>query len=240
MANIILFDSEDRNHLLPLTATRPMGELLLGAMTLREKWERRLQGAVSYITQEYLQEKYPIHVERENLIINSGIIPNDKICRRIADLAASEALLWQGELLAARLNEEQFEDLLGEEEVQELQGLEIDADTPFQYLSRLWELTRFNPSALADDFALLTAGKTSAPLPESNRLVGPESNLFIEAGAIIECSNFNVSTGPIYISAGADIMEGCSLRGPVFIGPGERAATAAPTTCGIDVNGSDR
>jgi UDP-N-acetylglucosamine diphosphorylase/glucosamine-1-phosphate N-acetyltransferase len=220
MSNIILFDSEDRNHLLPLTATRPMGELLLGAMTLREKWERRLQGAVSYITQEYLQEKYPIRIRHENLIINSGILPNDKICRRIADLGQSEALLWQGELLAARLNEEQFEDLLSEEEVAELQGLEIDPDTPFQYLSRLWELTRFNQSALADDFAVLTAGKTSEPLPGSNRLIGPESNLFIEPDAKIECSNFNVDTGPIYIGAGAEIMEGCSLRGPVYIGPG--------------------
>ena len=52
MLNIILFDSDARDQLLPLTATRPMGELRLGILTLREKWERMLSGSVSYIITE--------------------------------------------------------------------------------------------------------------------------------------------------------------------------------------------
>ncbi len=80
--NIILFDSDARNRLLPLTATRPVCELRLGILTLREKWERRLNGSVSYITQEYLQEKFPINVEDENLVINGGLVPNNQIQRR--------------------------------------------------------------------------------------------------------------------------------------------------------------
>ena len=105
MTNIILFDTDARNHLLPLTATRPMGELRLGILTLREKWERRLRSTASYITQEYLQEKYPINIEDENLIINGGVLPTADLCRRIEALGLNEALLANGELIAARLND---------------------------------------------------------------------------------------------------------------------------------------
>jgi predicted GNAT family N-acyltransferase len=87
-------------HLLPLTATRPMGELRIGILTIREKWERLLRGSVSYITQEYLQEKYPIHIEEDNLILNGGILPTEQLSRKIADLQQNEALLLNGELIA--------------------------------------------------------------------------------------------------------------------------------------------
>lgn len=180
--NIILFDTDARNHLLPLTATRPMGELRVGILTLREKWERRLRGAASYITQEYLQEKYPIRIEDENLIINGGVLPTPEICRRIDALGLNEALLANGELIAARLNEAQFESLIEEEEVDELQGQELDSSIPLIQINHLWELTRLNEQALLEDFALLTTGKHSQPVSDTNRLIGPPENLFWKQG----------------------------------------------------------
>jgi len=218
MLNIILFDSDARAHLQPLTATRPMGELRLGIMTLREKWERRLRGSASYITQEYLQEKYPIRIEDENLIINSGLLPNDQLCRRIDELGVSEALLFNGELVAARLNEEQFEHLLEDEEVHALQGIELGDNIPLTFVNRLWSLTRLNPEAIVDDFLLLTSGRKSQPLSPTNRLIGPVQNVFIEEGVKIECCILNASAGPIYIGKNTEVMEGCMLRGPLAIG----------------------
>ncbi|MCC7244091.1 MAG: glucose-1-phosphate thymidylyltransferase, partial [Saprospiraceae bacterium] len=91
--NIILFDSEARNHLLPLTATRPMGELRLGLFTMRGRWERHLKGTASYITQDYLHDKYPIRIEQENLIVNAAILPTPVIISRIEELNTGEALL---------------------------------------------------------------------------------------------------------------------------------------------------
>lgn len=216
--NLILFDSDARNNLLPLTATRPMGELRLGILTLREKWERRMRATASYITQDYLQEKYPIHIESENLVINSGILPTEALCRRIADLGISEALLTQGELVAARLNEGQFEQLLEDEEVQSLQGTELDEDIPLVHLRHLWEMTRLNDQAIRDDFALLTQGRRSESISPSNRLIGPIQNLFLEEGVKMECCILNVTGGPIYIGKNAEVMEGSILRGPVAIG----------------------
>lgn len=218
MANIILFDSDARGHLQPLTSTRPMGELRLGILTLREKWERRLRGTASYITQEYLQTKYPIHIEGENFIINSGVLPNDHLCRKIDELRPSEALIRNGELIAARLSEGQFEQLLDDEEVHALQGTELSADIPTVTISRLWDLTKLNASAIADDYRMLCSGRKSQALPESNRVIGPLENIFLEEGAQIECCILNATAGPIYIGKNAEIMEGCMLRGPVAIG----------------------
>ncbi|MDE6100327.1 MAG: hypothetical protein K2G01_04725, partial [Paramuribaculum sp.] len=49
MRHIILTDKpEVAASLLPLTFTRPISELLLGIMTLRQKWEMLLEGDYSY------------------------------------------------------------------------------------------------------------------------------------------------------------------------------------------------
>lgn len=195
-----------------------MGELRVGILTLREKWERRLRGAASYITQEYLQEKYPIRIEDENLIINGGVLPTPEICKRIDALGLNEALLSNGELIAARLNEAQFESLIEEEEVDELQGQELSASIPLIRINHLWELTRLNEKALLEDFALLTAGKHSQPVSDTNRLIGPPENLFLEAGVKMEYCTLNLTAGPIYIGANTEVMEGAMLRGPIAIG----------------------
>ncbi|MCC6282860.1 MAG: glucose-1-phosphate thymidylyltransferase [Saprospiraceae bacterium] len=218
MLNIILFDSDARSHLQPLTSTRPMGELRLGILTLREKWERRLRGTVSYITQEYLQEKFPISIEAENLVINGGIIPTEELCKRIDSIGMGEALLYEGELVAARLNEAQFESLIEDEEVRELLGKEVESTIQITRVEHLWELTRLNAAAILDDFQLVTSGRKSQTVSPTNRIIGPTQNVFLEEGVQMECCILNVHAGPIYIGKNAEIMEGCMLRGPLVIG----------------------
>ncbi len=234
--NIILFDTDARNHLLPLTATRPMAELRIGILTLREKWERRLRGTASYITQEYLQQKFPIHIEDENLILNGGVLPTAALCKRIEALGLNEALLSNGELIAARLNEAQFESLIGEEEVDELQGQELETDIPLIEIKNLWELVRMNEQAIKEDFALLTTGRKSKPVSNTNRIIGPLDNLFLEEGVKMEYCTLNLTAGPIYIGANTEVMEGSMMRGAIAIGPDSIVKMGAkiygPTTFG--------
>ncbi|MCB0524956.1 MAG: GlmU family protein [Saprospiraceae bacterium] len=220
MLNIILFDSDSRDNFLPLTATRPMGELRLGILTLREKWERLLDGSVSYITQEYLQGKFPIDIEDENLIINAGVLPNARLCARIKQLKLNEALLYKGELLAARLNETRFESLIDDEEVSELRGTEIDSGITLTFLNHLWELSRLNEMALLEDFELLTGGRKSHQMSSSNQVIGPANKVFLEEGVKMEACTLNTTGGPIYIGAKTEVMEGSKLRGPIAIGEG--------------------
>lgn len=218
MLNLILFDTDARHHLLPLTATRPVGELRVGMLTLREKWERRLGGRCSYITQEYLQERFPIAIEEENLILNAGVLPTTELCKLIEQIGPGEALLDNGELIAARLNEQQIEALIEDEQLSELHGIPLPEGFELLAINRLWDIVRLNDRAMRDDFELLVKGRKSQPLSDSNRLIGPEDQLFIEEGVELEACTINTKTGPVYIAKNTIVMEGGLLRGPIYLG----------------------
>ncbi len=213
MENVILFDSDIRERLLPLTFTRPICELRLGILTIREKWEKWLNAKASYITQDYLSEKYPINIAKDNYVINGSILPSAQLCRLIGELEHNEALLQDGELIAARLNEKQFDHLMREEDIEELEGFEVE-NTPFMRVSNLWDIFSLNAQAIEEDFKLLTNGRESQPIPESNFVIGAE-NIFLEKGAIVENASLNASNGPIYIGKKAEVMEGAFIRGPL-------------------------
>ena len=213
MKNIILFDSDIRDQLLPITYTRPVCELRIGILTIREKWEHWLKGKVSYITQDYLSEKYPISIASDNLVINGAILPDNQLCQLIQNLKFNEALLKNGELIAARLDERQFYNLMEDNDIEELEGFELEESTKLLAINHLWDIFSFNDSAMRSDFDMLTKGRTSAPLSKTNQLLGDASQLFIEEGATIECSILNTKTGPIYIGKNAEVMEGCVIRG---------------------------
>jgi UDP-N-acetylglucosamine diphosphorylase/glucosamine-1-phosphate N-acetyltransferase len=217
MTHLILFDSDARNHLLPLTATRPMAELRVGALTIREKWEHDLRGKSSYITQAYLQTKYPIHIEQDNLLINAAWIPNPGLVAKVQALGMHEALLYEGELIAARLSEAQIEYLIEAEEVKELEMIELPATIPTTHISRLTDLLQLNGSEIMADMGRLTTGRKSQPISSTNQVLAPE-HVFVEAGVKMECCILNASEGPIYIGKNTEIMEGSMLRGPLAIG----------------------
>ncbi len=235
MPNIILFDTEARDHLLPLTATRPMAELRIGILNVRQKWEQWLNGSASFITKDYLTGKFPIRIAQENLLVSAGLLPNKALCERILRLRLNEALLHGEELVAACLDHEQIQRLVDDIEIEQLEGVQIEEDIELAQIDRLWDLTRLNAQEIASDFWLLTQGRTAQPLPASNSVTAPE-NVFIEAGATIEHCILNASAGPIYIAKGAEVMEGCMLRGPLAIGENAIVKMGAkiygPTTIG--------
>ena len=218
MKNIILFDNEIRNQLLPLTYTRPIGELRLGITTLREKWERKLGGEVSYITQEYLVDKFPINIKDVNYVIDGSVMPTERLCERINNLEDNEALLFKGELIAARLDKDQFERMMRNEEIDELEGFETDVMNGVRKITHVWDLFVLNAEAIQQDFEMLTAGRYSQPLSSTNRVIGDPELIFLEKGADVECCILNTKDGPIYIGENAQIMEGSAVRGPFAMG----------------------
>ncbi len=210
-ANIILFDDDKRDHLLPLVYTRPVGEIRVGIMTIREKWKKRLGGQVSYITQEYLGGKFPLNIEDDNIVINGGVCPSRMLCRLVEELGFNEALLKGDDLIAARLDAEQFSRLMRDEEVESLKGFDLE-DTPFIRITHPYDIFQYNAQALEEDFEILTLNRESQYISSTNQVFGRE-NVFLEEGAKVECAILNATDGPIYIGKGAEIMEGCMIRG---------------------------
>ena len=90
--NIILFDDHLRSQFLPLTYTRPIAELRLGILTLKEKWEHISKADVSYKTETYLTQKYPEHVEGDNLYINARYLASEDFFEQVKNLNKDEVL----------------------------------------------------------------------------------------------------------------------------------------------------
>jgi UDP-N-acetylglucosamine diphosphorylase / glucose-1-phosphate thymidylyltransferase / UDP-N-acetylgalactosamine diphosphorylase / glucosamine-1-phosphate N-acetyltransferase / galactosamine-1-phosphate N-acetyltransferase len=77
-----------------------------------------------------------------------------------------------------------------------------------------WHIFELNGLAIRNDFALVTKGRQSQPIPPSVQIIGSPLHIFIEEGATISHSILNAATGPIYIGRNAEIMEGTMIRGP--------------------------
>ncbi|MEL6971338.1 MAG: GlmU family protein [Bacteroidota bacterium] len=212
MAHLILFDNETREHLLPLTYTRPVADLRIGILTIREKWEQVMGYPASFLTQDYLTEKFEMNYGEENYLINGSLLPTSQMVRLIQQLDFSEAILLEGELLATKLTGKQIEKLIKDEDFGDLSGLEA-ADTEILKLRGVYDLFHLNEAALEADFDLITKGRTSEPLSDTNRLIGPSNRLFIEPGANVECATINTQKGPVYIGKDALVMEGTLIRG---------------------------
>ena len=211
MKNIILFDNEAREQLLPLTFTRPVSELRIGILTIREKWEESLGGKASYLTQDYLAPKYPIHIEVENFVIDGSVIPTPELSRLVSQLDLNEALMDGDDFIAAKVTNEQIIHLMNNEPIAALEGTDIKG-TPFLKIRHTWDLFRYNKTAIQLDFVALTKNRKSAPISSSNTIIN-KHQIFVEAGAKVECSVLNAKDGPIYIGKDAEIMEGCLIRG---------------------------
>ena len=95
--NYILFD-DSRENLFPLTFTRPVCEIRVGILTIREKWEKHLKVKTSTLTESYLSRKYPLVSAKQNILINGSVCPNQKLVKDILALKQGEAL-FSGETL---------------------------------------------------------------------------------------------------------------------------------------------
>ena len=203
--NYILFDGAVRDQLLPFTFTRPVADIRIGVLTIREKWENWLQSTTSTVTEDYLSEKWPMVEMEENVMINASFLPTAELVEQIKNLQFNEAVFFEEDVVAFFAGEDQEVDL------NSFTAIELEGEA-FQ-VKQKWDIFSKNGEAISADFELLTRNRSSQPLSSSNRTISPE-NIFIEEGAKVECAILNASNGPIYIGANAEVMEGSIIRGP--------------------------
>lgn len=204
--NYILFDGTVRNALLPFTFTRPVADIRVGILTIREKWEMYLGYTTTSLTEEYLMEKFPMVEMEENVMINASFLPNEILVEMIMNLEHNQAIVYQEEIVAFFTNDTQEE-----VDFDTYDLIEFDGD--IVQIQNTWDIFEKNDVAIREDFNFLTDDRTSQPIPKSVNVIAPE-NIFIEEGAKLEFVTLNASTGPIYIGKNAEIMEGSVIRGP--------------------------
>jgi UDP-N-acetylglucosamine diphosphorylase/glucosamine-1-phosphate N-acetyltransferase len=213
MHNYILFDDNSWFNLLPLTFTRPVCEIRIGILTVKEKWEKYLNSSCSYLTQDYLKKKYGQNSGSFNVYLNGSVLPSLPLIDSIRKLNPGECLVSEDIILAYNTGNDQFsspDELALPKSFKLFTGEVFKINFPWQIFSR-------NGEALFADFELITQGRKSQPLSETNRVVG-EENIFLEEGAKVEFSIINATAGPVYIGRDAEIMEGSVVRGPLAMG----------------------
>jgi UDP-N-acetylglucosamine diphosphorylase/glucosamine-1-phosphate N-acetyltransferase len=213
--HLLLFDDPAiRPHLLPLTFTRPVAALRCGILTIAEKWERRLAAtSVGYLTQPYLQTKFPAgDVAGPALVVNGAACPDDLLARQVLALQPGQGLYCGETLVAAHLADaSQVAELIQE-------GLEIrQSPEDVALIERPWHLFLHNGAEIRRDFALLTAGRTSQPVGDAHTIVYAPENIFIEEGVKIRAAILNAEDGPIYLGKNVQVQEGAVLKGPLAL-----------------------
>jgi UDP-N-acetylglucosamine diphosphorylase/glucosamine-1-phosphate N-acetyltransferase len=204
--NYILFDGTVREALLPFTFTRPVADIRIGILTIREKWEKYLGSTTTTITEEYLSDKYPMVELDENVMINASFLPNPILAELVSDLQPNQAIFKDQEVIAFYTQDTQDEVDFDSYEI-----IEYTEDCLF--IANTWDIFSKNDAAIREDFDLITDGRKSQSIPSTVNTIGSE-NIFIEEGAVLNFVTLNASLGPIYIGKDSEIMEGSVIRGP--------------------------
>ena len=207
--NYILFDSFERDKLLPFVYTRPVADIRVGILTIREKWEKLLDEKTSPLTEDYLGKKYPLVKTDENILINGSVLPTPKLAEKVMRLKKGETLAKGDFVIAMWLGSDDVEKVNDSESTTTLQTA-LD----FLHIQNNWDIFSLNKQALLADFELLTKNRKSQPVSKTNFITGNPDLIFLEEGAKAEYAFINTTDGPVYIGKHAEVMEGAKIRGP--------------------------
>ena len=198
--NIQLNDNGLHLKFAALTLTRHVGNLRIGLFTNDERWSYFLSGAeVTYKTEDYLSDKFPSS-KNDVIEVNASVIPNEDLIAAIYHLSDNEVLMLNDTWLAK----------IGKGEGK----VAFKGQIPV-IINERWHLFQKNDEVLRNDFKIITSGRVSKDLSSSNLVIGDESLIFLEEGAIVEGAILNTNTGPIYVGENAEIMECSIVRGPL-------------------------
>lgn len=212
---LVFSDAQYWEDFLPLTFTRPIAEMRCGILTFSERWQKILATTeVSWFTEMYLQQKFREPEKKESLFLVPNFLPTETVIQQIKELKQGEALVYEDELVAAKINMEGFS-------LHQIEKM-TDIKEELIFYKKPTDLFTYNKEAIDFDFELLTKGKISQELSSTNGFLGNKEDLFIEEGAEIEFSTINTKTGKIYIGKNAEVMEGCNLRGPIALCEGSK------------------
>ncbi|NQV53013.1 MAG: glucose-1-phosphate thymidylyltransferase [Flavobacteriales bacterium] len=205
MANVILTDHQERDHLLPLTHTRPVAGIRMGLWTMAERWERCWACDVSFQTQDFLAKVFPVKRTEDNFYVNGALFPTASVVDQILGLKEGESLGSEGRWLATR----------SAEALTDVPNAGKEASGEIRIIQRPWHIFQWNGWAIEADMAWLRKNASSQDVPSGVTLIG--DNIFLEEGAQIMPSIINTDEGAVYLGKDALIMEGSLVRGSLAL-----------------------
>lgn len=221
--HLCFFSDELSKNFLPLTLTRPVFDLRVGILTIREKWEHALSIKFSSgVFPTYLKPIFnqsEIDKEKDCIWINSRFLPNQSLVELIFQLEKGSALFQENHIIAARLDADNSKNMLGHN-LFNTDDLKLhETITHVNSISYFWDLLSLNGQEMLSDLTLfgIPSLEHSNTIYQNLSSSNPEQ-IFISKSATIEPGCILIAdNGPIYIGDNAIIEAGSILRGPVAI-----------------------
>ncbi len=233
---VCIFEDEKVVNFHPLTFTKPLFELRVGILTIREKYQN-LHPEKKYFfhMRNYLAENYkewrPNYLvndlpdtDKTIVFINSRLIPERDLFELFLDQKNSKIFLDQNNYpVAACLKKDDLPEDIISQDYFDLRNIEnipyekIDCSL-FHYP---WELVNNNGEELIKDFNLLTEQEielVTGKIYEGAHLLNRDSiyispTAVVKPGVVLDAEN-----GPIYIDDDAEIFPNAVIEGPAYIG----------------------
>jgi len=207
--DILLVDlEEDRNNLLPFTFTRPVSEVRVGILTIAEKWKKRLNGSIHYLTAPYLQKKFANSFQ-SGVVVNACVCPSQELINKINQLGDGETLYSDDSFIATRAP-----NLF---DYANLNAIDPKPSLPFtgkiNFIKHPWDIFHLNAAEIKEDFSILTKDRISAPIIDEHTVVYGKENVFLENGASVKAAILNAENGPIYLGTNSVVHEGAIIKG---------------------------
>ena len=196
--NIILSDFEAHLRFAPLSLTRPIGDIRVGLFTNLERWSILLpDDHIGFQSESYLSDEFEeLH---DGKIVNACIIPNEDFVASIVYLEDNCRLMLGNNTMAISGTGKNIINYKGEIPI---------------LINHRWELLSVNAAAISNDIDLIKESISYQKIPKDVIVIGPKDSIYLEEGAILSACTLNSKEGPIYISKGAEVMEGALIRGP--------------------------
>lgn len=212
---VALFDDPViRRQLLPFTYTRPVAEIRYGISTITEKWQRRLNTSLLFVTQNYLQQKFKGPAPGDScILINGAVVPTKELVERIEHLDSGQAITKGDLIIAAKVDSNDNIEVLKTMSATEYAG-------ELTVLQRTWEIFKGAGQQIKKDFIALTAGRKSAGITDPYTRTYNEKDIFIEEGVSIKAAVLDADNGPIYLGKNSSVEAGAIIKGPFGLGEG--------------------
>ncbi len=201
---IILYDNQQRNNLHPINSCRANAELRCGIWSVEERW-KQFAGAENVFIQTtlLLQQLYKKCDVEESTWVDAALLCNAEVMEQIIALKPGEILYHDNQIVASTSNPLTFTDFKKYHQKHLQQG-------KCDRLQNAWHLFQFNDVWIREDMNMLSKFL--------NPFYVKEGNTIMAKNAVIKDSIINDETGSVFIGEHAQIMEGCTIRGPFAMG----------------------
>jgi len=241
---ICFFEDEGDRLFAPLTLTRPVDDLRIGILTIREKWQRYLNiqdtKKITRVGRTPLTMLYRCEAPGDDdvvLWINARWLPDAGAVELLSGLEPDVLVRRNGTIVAALLGPEESRKYreLGTRafsDAAKSESLPVIDTTSGEILGYLWDLFMKNEMEIRKDVALLgsTGGSEDAfaggsaangnKLPDfPGAVLNSREHIHAEEGVRVDPGAIiDASSGPVYLAAGCHVMCGAIIQGPVAIG----------------------